>query len=375
MRPAFYFHPRTIRNELPAGRTSLRKHFVDTLNAAEADEQKVAILSSQLQRIPTMMCVELQCAIFIFLDDIHYMRIAEVPSFLDLVHGITRDNAVWIKAAGIKHQTRWFSPSPPTGLQTGHDAAIINLDVTLEEPEKAKGFLAHVLGVYVDACAAKPIRGFLHSSAIDRLVLASGGVPRDFMELCASAIQSARQRQGAKFTGAQDVNNAAGLAARTKLQELEDDAATNFGSSETPILAALNDVREFMLTDKQITYFRIDFRDKELHAAEYALVQSLMDLRMLHLVNSSLSDEHHAGQRSEVYLLDLSQYSGSRLKQNIRVLDFEGEHLVLKKTRTNEAAQRADSPRKLMSILRRGPIYELGRLSTAANGVPGRAIS
>jgi hypothetical protein len=82
---------------------------------------------------------------------------------------------MWIKAAGIKHQSRWFTDNPPTGLQTGHDAAIINLDVTLEQPAKAKEFLTNILRSYTDEAKIGNIYGVISRSAMDRLVLASGG--------------------------------------------------------------------------------------------------------------------------------------------------------------------------------------------------------
>ena len=182
--------------------------------------------------------------------------------------------------------------------------------MTLEHPEKAKVFLQDVLRGYVEECGALPLSNVLSASAIDRLVLASGGVPRDFLTLCASSIQTARQREKAQTVGVQDVNNAAGIAGKTKLQELEDDAAATMGRS-TALVHSLNKIRDFLLEKEKITFLRVDFRDKETHAAEYRILQALSDLRMLHLINASLSDPHHAGQRSEVYLLDLSQYSGS----------------------------------------------------------------
>jgi hypothetical protein len=89
---------------------------------------------------------------------------------------------------------------------------------------------------------------------------------------------------------------------------------------------------------------------------------------MLHLINSGLSDAHHAGRRSEVYLLDLSQYSGARLKRNLRVLDFVRDHLVLKRTREPDVLRVGDSPRKLVDLLRRGPTFELSKLSSILNG-------
>ncbi len=334
-------------------------------DAARTDRKHISRIVPQLQQAISRLCIETNRSAYLFLDDIHYLPPQDVPKFLDLIHGVTRDNPVWIKAAGIQHQTRWFISSPPTGLQTGHDAAIISLDVTLEHPERAKSFLQDVLRGYVDECGANPVGAFLGATALDRLVLASGGVPRDFLTLCASSLQTARSRSNARTVGVQDVNNAAGIAAKTKLQELEDDAAATQGRSEA-LVRALNGIREFLLTEQQITFFKIDFRDKESHQEEYALIQALADLRMLHLINPSLSDPHHAGHRSEVYLLDLSQYSGSRLKQRLRVLDFERGHLVLKRTRSNDPTKIGDTPRRLVALLRRGPMFDLELLTETA---------
>jgi hypothetical protein len=300
--------------------------------------------------------------LYLFLDDIHYLAMKEQPKFLDMIHSITRDNPIWIKAAGIKHQSRWFTDNPPTGLQTGHDAAIINLDVTLEQPAKAKEFLSDILRTYTDEVKLGSIFGIMSGEALDRLVLASGGVPRDFLVLSATGIQVARQRANARAAGVQDVNEAAGRIAQTKLQELEDDAASAMGMARART-EALQFLRGFLIETKQVTYFRVDFRDKESHPTEYDLLQSLMDLRLIHLINASLSDERHAGRRSEVYMLDLSQFSGTRFKRNLKVLDFTKTYLVLKNTGGAAVPRRGDSPKKLQSILRRGPIFELAELA------------
>jgi hypothetical protein len=212
-------------------------------------------------------------------------------------------------------------------------------------------------------------KGFLATSALDRLVLASGGVPRDFLTLCASAIEGARLREKARQTGVQDVNDAAGRAAKVKMQELEGDAAAALGSARA-LLDGLNDIREFLLSERQINFFRVDFHDKEQKAKEYSLVQGLMDLRMLHIISSGVSARHEAGRRSEVYLLDLSEYSAQRLKRNLRVLDFERDHLVLKRTRSKTPPNHGDSARKLITILRGGPEYPLSRLQKFATNIP-----
>ena len=150
------------------------------------------------------------------------------------------------------------------------------------------------------------------------------------------------------------------MTGQTKLQELEDDAAAVAGRSAV-LINALNALRTFLLGEEQITFLRVDFRDKETHGKEYRVLQALADLRMLHLINASLSDPQQAGQRSEVYLLDLSQYSGSRLKQRLRVLDFEKGHMVLKKTRSTEQPKVGDTVLRLVALLRQGPIFPLER--------------
>ena len=256
---------------------------------------------------------------YIFIDELHYLARSEQPRLLDMVHGSVRECDAWLKVAGIRHLSRWFQAHPPLGLQTGHDADLIDLDLTLENPTKAKTFLEAILSSYAKKAGIRRVSSLFSNSAIDRLVLASGAVPRDFLVLSAGAIRQAQQREKAKIVRVQDVNKAAGEAAKVKLTELEDDAASASGAS---ITSSLNRLREFCLDDKKYTYFRIDFRDKESNPAEYGLVQDLMDLRLIHLIDSSLSDKREAGRLLKVYMLDLSQFSGQRLKKRLKVLDF-----------------------------------------------------
>ena len=331
------------------------------------DAQRVI---TELHYVLHVLSKETDSDIFIFIDDMHYMQRSELPGLLDMLHALTRDNRVWLKVAGIRHQCRWFSDDPPTGLQSGHDAQIISLDVTLEEPEKARGFLWSIFRTYSEEAGVRNISRFLGSAAVDRLVLASGGVPRDFLTLSASAIQIARQREKGRITGVQDVNEAAGRAADVKLRELEEDAAASVGGAERQI-SALNIIRREVVDRASHTIFRIDFRDKESCAREYELVQSLMDLRLVHLINSSVSDAHEAGRRYEVYMLDLSQFTGRRFKQRLVVLDFEKGALVQRRTRSKERPFVADTARKRVQIFRNSPVFELEPLRALVDSPAG----
>jgi hypothetical protein len=303
--------------------------------------------------------------LFVFIDELHYLRRDQQPRLLDMLHAIVRDVDAWLKVAGIRHLSKWFVPNPPTGLESSHDAGIINLDITLENPSQAKQFLEEVLAGYGASVSIATVGDVFSGSALDRLVLASGAVPRDYLTLAAGAIRQARGREKAKTVGVQDVNLAAGEASKGKISELEEDAA----SSElgTPaVIKALQELRAHCIETRNCTYFRVDFHDKERLAREYGLVQDLMDLRLLHLLESSLSDEHHAGKRAEVYMLDLSQFSGHRLRRHLKMLDFRSGYLVLKGADNQERIAR--SPKQRLGLLRRGPLLPLSLLTPVLGG-------
>lgn len=297
---------------------------------------------------------------YVFIDDFYYVGRDVQPMILDMIHGAVRDARIWLKIASIRHLSNWWQASPPLGLQSGQDADLIDLDVTLQDPERASNFLEGILVEYARRVGIVGLSKIFNRAALDRLVLAAGAVPRDYMVLAVSAIGRALRRDG-KQVGVQDVNQAAGDAASLKIQELEEDMAANVGVA-AQTLASLTVVRNFCLDDKSYTYFLVNYRDKEQNAVEYARLADLMDVRLIHLVDSGVSDSHEAGVRFEAYMLDLSQFSGSRLKQKINVLDFEDGHFVARQTRGTEGSKAGKTSRELIAILRGAPTFALSSL-------------
>jgi hypothetical protein len=332
------------------------------LSSGSTDERPVVSMVPRVQRALSRFLDLEGVALYLFLDDFYYLPRNDQPRILDLLHGCVRDCNAWLKIASIRHLTRWFQSSPPLGLQTIHDADLIDLDVTLQNPRRAQDFLESVLSRYAAHVGISALTRLFSNKALDRLVLASGAVPRDYLVLASSAIVKAQGRQSASLVGAQDVNQAAGDAAGAKLQELEDDMASNVGTAERT-LAALKVVRDFCLEEKSFTYFLVSYRDKEEQAPAYNLLTDLMDVRLVHLLDSGVSDPHAAGQRSEAFMLDLSQYSGSRLKQRINILDFAKGRLLSKQTRTSIPPKVGGTPLQVISILRSAPMFRLERLS------------
>ncbi len=331
------------------------------LSSGSSDEKTVLALVPRIQRALSRFLDIEDASLYLFLDDFYYLPRDQQPLVLDLLHGCLRDSNAWLKVASIRHLTRWFESSPPRGLQTIHDADIIDLDVTLQDPKRAQGFLENVLQRYAAQVGIPVLTRLFSNRALDRLVLASGAVPRDYLVLASSSIVKAQARSNATLVGAQDVNQAAGDAMGAKLQELEDDMASNVGTAQRT-LAALKVVRDFCLEEKSYTYFLVNFRDKEQAPAEYNLLTDLMDVRLVHMLDAGVSDPH-AGQKSEAFLLDLSQYSGSRLKQRIQVLDFSKGRVVARETRIAAPPRIGNTPLQVIAILRRAPTLSLSRLT------------
>lgn len=308
--------------------------------------------------------------IYLFLDDFHYLERNEQPRVLDLLHGAVRDTDSWLKIAAIRNLSRWYDSSRRIGLETPHDADHIDLDLNLSEPTRAKSFLEAVLEEFCQHESISSLSQIYSQGALDRLVLASGGVPRDYLTLAARSVSSATERsESARRVGIQDINNAAGAAAKVKLEELQDDLAAD-RDRESRTIEALSDLRHFCLNERGFTYFLVSYRDKESRAVDYEVLANLVDLRLVHLIHPSISDASVAGLRYEVFMLDLSQFSGHRLKRGIRVLDFEGGYMVQKETGTKGSTVVGSPNRRLIGLLRQGPVLDLARLARFTAGAP-----
>ena len=329
------------------------------LTEKEISTDEVSRLVPYMQNVIRQFADTNATRFYIFLDDLHYLPSAEQLKLLDLVHGAVRDSDAWLKVTGIRHLTRWFQAKPSLGLQTGHDADHIDLDVTLEEPSRAKTFLEQVFLSYAKHVGISSLSSILSPTALDRLVLASGAVPRDYLTLSARAISQAQKREKARRVGVQDVGQVAGEAAKVKIAELEEDAAS---SEDTPSrIKGLDHILTFC-DEKSCTFFRIDFRDRQNHPDEYSIIRELMDGRLIHLVRASLSDIQKAGRRYEVYMLDLSQFSSERFKLRIKTLDFQKGYIVFRETGTTIKPTIGNTSKRLSGILRRGSLFELKQL-------------
>ena len=145
----------------------------------------------------------------------------------------------------------------------------------------------------------------LPAAAFRRLVWATAGVPRDFLQMFARAIEHAHRAKHASVT-LSDVNSAIGEFGQQKTDDIIHDAR-NEADKLTKFLARLE---KACLDDHKVNAFLIRSEASE----ERALIHALSDLRMVHLIHQSITPDR-AGERYEAYIVDYSIFTGFRVAQ------------------------------------------------------------
>jgi hypothetical protein len=256
---------------------------------------------------------------YLFLDDLYHIRRSDQARVIDYFHRLAKDHNLWLKIGTIRHRTRWYSHGdPPIGMKLADDADEIDLDLTLEKYSLAKQFLLKILTNFAAAASIMPFTSFLTDGAQDRLVLASGGVARDFLSIFRRSVDVARERGGGhrgEKVGAEDVNGAAGEYDFSKREEFKRDTLDDDAELEREF----QQVRRFCLDTNNANCFLMDKEEVGPHAE---LVHELVDLKLIHLVKSRVTVSGRPGKIFEAYMLDFSQYSGARKRRNLEIVEF-----------------------------------------------------
>lgn len=254
---------------------------------------------------------------YLFLDDLYHIRRIDQAKVIDYFHSIAKGNNLWLKIGTIRHRTQWYiNGDPPIGIKLGDDADEINLDLTLEKYQITKQFLCQILDGFIDSGGNLTFKQILNDGGTDRLVLASGGVARDFLGIFRGSVSVARERgindRGPKV-GVEDVNTAAGDYDSTKREELKKDT-----DDQKVLIEEFQQVVSFCLNETKANIFLLP---KDASVERKAHIAELVDLRFLHKVKDRVTLKKAPGQIFEAYMLDVSQYTGLRAKGAFEIID------------------------------------------------------
>ncbi|WP_133162412.1 hypothetical protein [Hyphococcus luteus] len=260
--------------------------------------------------------------VFLIFDDLYHIIRLDQADVIDYFHKIAKGGSFWLKIGTVRHRTSHYrNGNPPVGVKLSDDIDAIDLDLTLEKYATTKKFLFEVLSGYANTHDVQ-IASILTDGARDRLVLASGGVARDFLSLFRNSIYEARERlnsgdvaRGEKVT-AEDVNRASGQYYNDKLQELERDTAEN---DQHQIESEIENLRSFCFekSNSNIVLIR-----KDANTELRNVIGELVDLKIIHQVRSGVSIRTEPGVRYDAFMLDYSFYTGDRTKRGFEIIDF-----------------------------------------------------
>lgn len=245
---------------------------------------------------------------FVFLDDFHLLNRADQPEVLEMLTGALKGANGWLKVAGLTSRLNPFNPKTKRGLQVPGDAQYIQLDLTLTDPESTEIHLKKILTGFLAAVGYDLGSGVIPEAAIRRLAWANAGVPRDFLQMFARALEHAQRNRRSAVT-LSDVNVAIGEFGQQKMDDLQKDARNDVGA----LRGALETIQEFCLGEKQVNAFLV--RSEE--SKERDVVRDLADLRMVHLIHQSITPSR-SGERYEAFILDYSIFTGFRIRKGIR---------------------------------------------------------
>jgi energy-coupling factor transporter ATP-binding protein EcfA2 len=258
---------------------------------------------------------------FLILDDLYHIKKSDQASVIDYFHRIAKGNGVWLKIGTIKHRSQWYQHSdPPLGVKLGDDAKEINLDISLEKFETLREFLKKILANLISEKSSFHTKDLINPTALDRLIIASGGVTRDFVGIFSNSIAIARNRgeghhRGSKI-GAEDINAAAGEYDGNKREEFKLDTAED----RTQLEEAFQRLVTFCTEQSKCNVFLIS---QKLTGTTKDAIDQLIDLRLIHPVKSRVTlKKGAAGELYEAYMLDVSQYTASRKVHDFHMIDL-----------------------------------------------------
>ena len=248
-------------------------------------------------------------SVFLELDDFYHLPRTMQPHVADYVHRLCKDVPLYFKFATLRHASILFADrgSQPTGAQERHDYQPINVDFTLADFKKTADQLREILYRYGEKAGMKraEVDGLFMGEGFNRLVLASGGVPRDFLSLLLEALSP--KPAGEEKIGKDDVRILSLTVLQRRIEELKVDSEQR---DQDALIKGIYAIRKFCL-DKKSNVFLVGDRVLQEPNGIRDLINRLLDYRIIHSVGAALTHKSTSG-TFNAYMIDIGAYANLR---------------------------------------------------------------
>ncbi|MGB2641731.1 MAG: AAA family ATPase, partial [Candidatus Acidiferrum sp.] len=259
-------------------------------------------------------------AVFLARDDFYHLPRNIQPHVADYIHRLCKDVPLYFKIATLRHASVLFADrnKQPIGVQERHDFQPINVDFTFENFKRTAGQLRQILYAYGQRAGMdrSEIDDLFMGEGFARLVLAAGGVPRDFLSLLLEALST--KEAGEERIGKDDVRQLSLPVFQRRIQELKVDAEQQ---DQDMLLKGINAITRFCLEKKENVFLVPDQALQE-QTGLRELLNRLLDYRIIHMVGTALTHKSHPGTFA-AYALDIGAYAKFRkLEGRFREIDI-----------------------------------------------------
>jgi hypothetical protein len=304
------------------GANAGRSNSFGTLS--EFEENKLDTLERYLTDYKTALENEIEKskydACFILLDDFYLIKRDRQPDVLDYLHRLVRGTEYYLKVATIRHRTDIIRHDGQTiGVQLDQDLEQINLDRTLEDLASPNEYLGRILNSMAkDVGLENANESLFNHNGFEKLVIGSGGVPRDFLTIFVNAIDNAISAGNTNHLTPTNIwKSASSFSYRSKLKALRDDVNTESINLEL----VFRDLMRFCIQDKKRTCFLISQDEAQSHPKTHEMILQLMDFKLIHVIEPDTSAASGRKGRFEAYTLDFSLFMEPR-KRGIEIVEF-----------------------------------------------------
>ena len=248
-------------------------------------------------------------AYFLLLDDFYHIQIEDQPQVIDYLFRLCKGQKAYIKVASVSHRTKLYERKEngvPYGLEESADLQKIDLDFLLQRFDETEIFLKNILNNLCKDFGIKNVDDLFVSTSngFKRLVWASGGVPRDFLQLivyCVPQIDFLKQNPKIDY---RVINKAAHNLFLDKQKNLETAYA-----KKRKLDLFFNEIFDFCTKYNNRTAFLINKNSKQKERTILNKLNDIIDFKIIHLIHSNLHLTHPSKDVFEAYCLDLGSYA------------------------------------------------------------------
>jgi len=250
-------------------------------------------------------------AVFLQVDDLYHLPRADQPFVVDYLHRLCKDVPLYFKIATLRHASTLYvdRSGQPIGAQERHDYQPINIDYSFSDFRRTRDQNRQILLEYARLAEIEQseLDGLFKGEGFDRLVMAGGGVPRDVLSLFLEALSTA-QNQGDGRIGKDDVRILSRENFERRIEELKQDSD---GDIQDSLMRGIYVLREFCL-NKATNLFVVSERLLQQNDQIRALINRLLDYRIIHNVGSALTHKSFPGVTFQAFVIDIGCYAHLR---------------------------------------------------------------